>query len=103
MDQLSDSQNPAVKQLIKELGIEKLPQDAQSDIIIKASEALLKRIFLETMEQLGEESRTQYEKMIIDGASPAQMEEFLKASIPNYEGVVQKVIDEFKEEIKGNL
>jgi len=94
------SNNQAIKQLVKDLGIDNLSQDAQSELIIKASEVLLKRIFIETMEKLSDQGREEYEKMVANNASPKQVEEFLKDNINNYEEMVQKVIDDFKEEIK---
>lgn len=90
------------KALSDELGISNLPQDKQEDLIIRMTELLLKRIFIETMDKLDEEGRDEYEKLTEGGAGPHQIEEFLKSRISDYEEMVQKIIVNFKEEMKNN-
>ncbi len=88
------------KKLAKELGLDNLPQDKQQKLLIKMTEALLKRIFLETMEKLDEKGRTGYQKLVEQGAEPQKIEDFLESNIHNYENIIQGVIDDFKEEMK---
>ncbi len=89
------------KTLMEELGLSDLPQDKQEQLLIKMTEVLLKRIFLETMEKLDDQGKEEYQKMVESGtATPEQMEEFLKSRVNDYEGLVKKVVDEFKEEMK---
>ena len=96
---MQSSQADALSQLIKDLGIDTLSQDKQNELIIKMTEVLLKRIFLETMEKLGEQGREEYEKMTEGELVPEQMEAFFKDKIANYDEMVQGVIDEFKGEM----
>lgn len=92
------------KTLIEELGLNGLPQDKQEELVIKMTEVLLKRIFLETMEKLDDSGKEEYQKIAEGGnATPEQMEEFLKSKISNYDQLVQKVVDEFKEEMKAGV
>ena len=93
------SQADALSQLIKDLGIDTLSQDKQNELIIKMTEVLLKRIFLETMDKLGEQGREEYEKMSEGEVQPEQMEAFFKEKIHNYEEMVQGVIEEFRGEM----
>ncbi|EKD58599.1 MAG: hypothetical protein ACD_56C00091G0004 [uncultured bacterium] len=95
----SSSQSEALSQLIKDLGIDTLSQDKQNELIIKMTEVLLKRIFLETMDKLGEKGREEYEKMTEGEIIPEQMEAFFREKIHGYEEMVQGVIVEFKEEM----
>ena len=92
------------KTLMEELGLQDIPQDKQEELIIKMTEVLLKRIFLETMEKLDDSGKEEYQK-IAEGESvtPEKMEEFLKLKISNYDGLVQKVVEEFKEEMKNGV
>lgn len=90
------------KALSDELGISNLPEDKQEDLIIRMTELLLKRIFIETMDKLDEEGRDKYEKLSEGGADPRQIEEFLKSRISDYEEMVQKIIVNFKGEMKNN-
>lgn len=89
------------KTLMEELGISEFPQDKQEQLLIKMTEVLLKRIFLETIEKLDDRGKEEYQKLVESGtATPEQMEEFLKSRINDYEGLVRKVVNEFKEEMK---
>ncbi|HEX8973921.1 MAG TPA: DUF5663 domain-containing protein [Patescibacteria group bacterium] len=89
----------ALSQLIADLGIDKLSEDKQNELIIKMTEVLLKRIFLETMEKLGEQGRLEYEQLTEGDVQPEQVEAFFKEKIHNYDSMVEDVIREFKEEM----
>lgn len=96
---IESTQSDALQQLIKDLGIDTLSEDKQNELIIKMTEVLLKRIFLETMEKLGDAGREEYEKMTEGEVIPEQVEAFFKEKIHNYDEMVQNVIVEFKEEM----
>lgn len=90
----------ALSQLVKDLGIDTLSQDKQNEIIIKMTEVLLKRIFLETMEKLGDNGREEYMNLMNQGeVAPEQVEAFFKERIANYDEVVGQVIEEFRGEM----
>lgn len=95
------SQNSlAKKSLLAELGLDDLPRDKQEQLIIRLTEVILKKIFLETMEKLDEAGREEYEKLITNGASPEQLENFLNSKIENYDLLVEKAVDDFREQMK---
>lgn len=97
-------QNQIQKTLMEELGLNGLSQDKQEELVIKMTEVLLKRIFLETMEKLDDSGKNEYQKLVESGnAVPEQMEEFLKSKIQNYDALVQKIVDDFKEEMKNGV
>ncbi|KKP90551.1 MAG: hypothetical protein UR95_C0001G0078 [Parcubacteria group bacterium GW2011_GWC1_36_108] len=99
MEEHNTAQAEALSQLIKDLGIDTLSQDKQNELIIKMTEVLLKRIFLETMDKLGEEGREEYEKMSEGEVAPEQVEEFFKERINDYDEMVQGIIEEFRGEM----
>ena len=100
-EEMSTSQQQALSQLVKDLGIDSLPQDKQNELIIKMTEILLKRIFLETMEKLGEQGREEYEKMSEGEIEPEQVAAFFREKIKNYDGLVDAIIQDFREEMLG--
>jgi len=93
------NQTEIQKTLLDELGLSNLPKDKQNELLIKMTEVLLKRIFLETMEKLDETGREEYAKLADSGVEPEQLEEFLKSKISGYDELIQKVIAEFKSEM----
>lgn len=95
-------QSAALAGLIKDLGIDTLSQDKQNDLIIKMTEVLLKRIFLETMDKLGEQGREEYEKITEGEVTPEQMETFFRNNIKDYDKMVEEIIEDFKTEMMTN-
>lgn len=90
------AQAEVLQQLIKDLGIDTLSQDKQNELVIKMTEVLLKRIFLETMEKLGEQGREEYGKISEGEIAPEKLEQFFKEKISNYDEMIQNIIEEFR-------
>ncbi len=88
------------KTIIDELGLTDLPEDKKEQLIIKMTEVVLKRIFVETMGKLSESDQDAYEKLIDDKVESEKLERFLKEKISGYDEMVAKIINEFKEEMK---
>lgn len=87
--------------IIEELGLQNLPKEKQEDILVKMTEVLLKKIYLETFEKLGEGDREELAKMLdTEEAKPEKVEEYLRTKIEDYDGFVKNVVEEFKEEMK---
>jgi hypothetical protein len=99
IDEKTTPQSAALAQLVNDLGISTLSQEKQNDLVIKMTEVLLKRIFLETMDKLGEQGRIEYEKISEGEVTPEQVETFFKERIKDYDGMVQGIIEEFKAEM----
>lgn len=95
-----DTQNQIQKKLMDELGLSDLPADKQEQLLLKMTESLLKRIFVETMEKLEKEDQDIYGKMIDDKKSQEEIEKFLREKIENYDQMLEKIADDFKEELK---
>ena len=99
MEEHNVAQVEALNQLIKDLGIDTLSEDKQNELIIKMTEVLLKRIFIETMDKLGEKGREEYGQIATDDVEPEKIEAFFKEKISNYDEMVQQIITDFKTEI----
>jgi len=87
--------------IMKELGLEKLPQEKQEELLVKMGEVILKKMFLETVEKLDEDGQKHFEKMLENKSTPEEIEEFLKVKIPDYEKILEKIVGDLKEELKG--
>jgi hypothetical protein len=88
--------------IIKEFGLEGMSQDAQNDVAAKMTESVLKRITVSVLERLSEEEIAEFEKLQEAGI-PEDLDRFLKEKISDYEQMVQKIIIDFKEEIKETI
>ena len=90
-------------ELIAAFHLEGLPKDKQNELLDKMTVAVMKRIFLETMEKLGEAGAEEYEKLMETDPEPKQVEDFLMAKIPNYQAMVEQIIADFKVEMGQGL
>ena len=90
------TQQKISKNLIDELGLSDLPQDKKDELLIKMTESILRRIFLETIEKLNDPDRNQFEKMLDENKNPEIIEAFLKEKISNYDQLLDKTIADFK-------
>jgi len=81
---------------LEELGLSDLPQEKQEALLVKMTEVVLKRIFVETMEKLSVSDQEAYAKMIEDQEEPEKIEAFLKEKIPDYENMVEKSVEDLK-------
>lgn len=84
--------------LIKELGIDKLPSEKQQEVLAAMTEALLKRLVIRVLEKLPEGDRAEFEK-ISKSQDAEKMTEFLKNKTPNFEEIAVQEIADFKKEI----
>jgi hypothetical protein len=99
-DKLSAEQEEVQKRLVEELGLSDLPKDKQEELLIKMTEVLLKRIFVETMERLNDVDRETYEKMMDENGDQEKISVFLREKVYNYDEMVEKIIFDFKKEMK---
>jgi len=90
------------KNIIKELGLEELPEKTQAEILAKIGESLLKRVIVNSLEQLSEQDRQEFEK-IQKKAKPEEIDNFLKSKISDYEQMVFEIVKEYKDEIKETI
>lgn len=87
-------------ELVEELALAGLPKPKQEELLAKMLEALLKRIFMDTMERLGDRGMTEYEALIESEPTEVAVGQFLEERIPNYSDFVNAIVDQFKKDIK---
>lgn len=89
--------------IIEELELQDLPKEKQEEILVKMTGVLLKKIYLETFEKLEQKDREELGKMLEGETRPEQVESFLRGKIENYDGFVKKIIEDFREDVKGTI
>jgi len=85
--------------LIKELGLEGLPEERQIYLLNLMTESLLKRITINVLEKLSDAERQEYDRILVAN-DPDQVLDFLKNKISNYDKLVKETVEEFKKEMK---
>lgn len=96
------SQDQIKEEIMKELGLEKLPKKKQDDILSKMGEVILKKIFVETVDRLSGEDRDAFEDMLKNSKKAEDIELFLSEKIDDYDKMVEKIVTELKEEMINN-
>lgn len=92
------------KDLIETFHLENIAPEKQDALLARIGEALLKRIFLATMEKIGDNGVKEYETLLEKNAEQPEIEDFFEKKIPGYNIFVEDVVQEFKEEMsKGVL
>lgn len=87
------------EEIIKELELGGLPEEAQNEIISKFAENLLKSIAMTMLDTLPEDKRGEFETLVDTGDS-AQVFTFLKQHVPNADILIQAELRKSIAEIK---
>lgn len=73
----------------------------QEDLLVKLTESALKRITLEVLSQISEEDRKEFDKIQNQETKDIEkMNAFLREKVPDYEGLVSRITQEIKNEVK---
>lgn len=91
------------EELIKAFHLEQIPEDKRDELLEKMGEAVLKRIFLATMDKIGDDGVAEYEILLEKQATPEEVDAFFEKKIPGYDVFIRGVADEFKEEMTKGL
>ena len=87
--------------IIEEMGLQNIPKEKQEEILVKMTEVLLKKIYLETFENLAEADREELAKMLdSEEAQPEKVEGYLRTKIEDYDGFVKKIVENFTQDMK---
>lgn len=88
--------------LVEQLGLADLPPERQIPLIASMTEVVMKRILLETTKRLSDQEKKEYEQLVIAG-DPQKTSDFLNEKIPDYDKMVEKIVTDFKNDIKKDL
>ena len=91
------------EKIMKELGLESLPNKKQDDILAKMGEVILKKIFIETIDRLSDTDRKVFEKMLKEAKSAEDIEIFLNEKIDDYDKIVEDIISELKNDMRNSF
>ena len=84
--------------LIKEFGLEKLPDDKKAALQTKIIELIDSRFNRLLLERLSEEDKLELDKVLAQG-DPVSMNAFMSVKVPDYATIHQAVVDDLKVEM----
>ena len=85
-------ENPELREIIiKELGIEILPPQAQDEIVGKLGEIILKSVTVAIFEKLSGDARAEFERVGAEG-DPDLIQEFLTEHVPDMQGLMEEEV-----------
>lgn len=87
------------EQIVKELELGGLPEEAQNEIIAKFSENLLKKIAIAMLDKIPSDKRSEFEAIVGNGDSNA-MYSFIKTNVPDADALMKTEIQKSLAEIK---
>lgn len=91
------------QEIIETFGLQDVATEKQDELIARMGEVFLKKLFLATLDKLGDHGSREYEELLKKEASLDEIEAFLEAKIPNYPVFVRGVVTEFKNDMDKRL
>ena len=88
--------------IIEQLGLAELPEEAQISLLTKMTESVIKRIAVEVLEHLSEDDRGTLFALQEKGEL-APVEKFLKEKISDYDGIADKVVRKLTDEMRDTV
>lgn len=77
--------------LIKELGIEELPKEAQNEVVSKLGDVILKSLTVTIFENLSNDARGQFEE-ISSTRDNNLIQEFLEENVPDLQTLMEEEV-----------
>lgn len=84
-----------VEGLIKEAGLENMPERFKNEYNEKLGLEAQKRIGAAAIKELDEKALDEFSKLAEKDATPEKIEEFFKNNIPDFEAKIQAALQEF--------
>lgn len=92
--------NQTLEEFFDELGMRDLAPEKKEELMNLMTETLLQKIFAQVIDRLEEADQEAYGQMLEEKKSEEEIETFLKSKISDYDEMLEKIIDEFKEEMR---
>lgn len=85
--------------LIKEFGLETLPDAKQQELLDMMTETVMKQIFLALGEKMGDDGADEFETLMKAG-DQEKVEAFIKRFVPDPDAFVKGIVAEFRDAMK---
>jgi len=82
--------------LIKEFGLEKLPEEKQKALVEQVVNLIETRFNRALLNAMSEEDKQEFDKILAKGEG---VEEFIKAKVPNFAELHKQIVEDLKKEM----
>ena len=87
------------KDLVKELGLESLPEEKQLEILEKIGSIIFQSVLLRVLDLLDDDQKDELEKLFKEKADdPNAVLKFMEDNVPDIDGIVKEEVTKFKTE-----
>jgi len=86
------------KSLLHDLGIEKLPEREQIELLTGIGKVIYEAVFLRVMEILDEKQQEAFTKVLERASDDAEIIGFLEEHVPHIEDILKEEVEKFKSE-----
>ncbi len=90
------------KDILEDLGLNTLPEEAQEKLLQKMTESIMKRVTVEVLERLSEENREKFDE-IREKENAEEIDSFLRSKIDDYDAMLARIAEEFKSEMRASI
>lgn len=95
-----DLEKIAKVDLIKELGIDKLPEEKREQVLMQMGEIIQQRTLLRLAEEMTDEQKDEFNKALDENKeNPEKVTEYLQTNFPELDKIVMEEIGKYKQEI----
>lgn len=95
-----DLQKIAKIDLIKELGIDKLPEEKKEQVLMQMGEIVQQRTLLRLTEEMTDEQKDKFNKILEENKeNPEKVTEYLQENFPELDNIVTEEVGRYKQEI----
>lgn len=88
---------------LERLDVSAIPQELRIELLSQMTEVALKRIAVESAERLSPQDQDELLKLQESSKEPSEIEAFVRERIPDYDVLVETMLNEFLEEMQWNL
>lgn len=87
------------KNIIKDLGIENLPEKEQEEILLSIGRIIFQSVLIRVMDELTEKEKDKFEKILTEKQNDEKaILGFLQEKVPNLNEIVNEEVAKFKQE-----
>lgn len=85
--------------LLKELGLENLPEDKKTSLLLDMGRIIQQNVILRALEELKEEDKDEFDRLLAEKVNDQEaVLKFLQSKISNFDAIIEEEVGKFKKE-----